>query len=374
MKRIKVPLAFVVAVILVLLAGVIVVKKRRAEVLKAPVLQSYPLPVKVVPVKRGVFEVKRSYLGTVLPLVSSRLAPRVTGHIIDVGVREGDKVFKGQVLARIDDRLFVQQYQSIKAQLEGAKSALATLDAIYSRDSMLFKNKAISREQLDRSRSARDEALAKVKTLKSSLETAKLNIGYCMLRAPMDGVITRRLQDPGDLAVPGKAVLAMEAPNRGYKVVVRVPQEMVGRLKVGGKAVIYGRSLNGTESFSASISRIYPSVAVGTLAAVEIDLPTVPFGMPSGSTLKVALVTKRVHGLIVPLRAILHTSNRDLLFAVGGGDKVRVVPVVVLAEDGSHAAVSGQLSPEEGVVVGSESTLARLHDGVTVRPVFGDGL
>ncbi len=366
-----IPLLVIVALTI---AGALVVKKRKEEISQAPPPAIYPLPVRTAPARKGTLEVREEYLGRITPLVSSSLAPRVTGHILEVKVREGDRVKKGEVLARLDDRPFVNQYQSLKAQLEGAKSSLATLEGIYHRDLMLFKNKAISQEQLDKSRAARDEARARVVTLEESLKTAQLNMEYCTIKAPMNGVITRRLQDPGDLGIPGKAILEMEAPSKGYKVVVRVPQDLVKDLHPGGKAYLYPASDKKEHTIKASISRIYPAVTVGTLATVEIDLPRPPFGLPSGATVDVSLVTRVVEGMVVPTRALLHTTQGDVVFALTDQDRVEVVPVRVLAKTDTQAAVSATLSPGQKVVTGRDSALLRLHEGMKVKPVSGEGL
>ena len=373
MKRIRRFAPFLVIPVLIV-TGILVVKKRKAEISQAPAPAHYPLPVLTAAVKQGVLEVKEHYLGEILPMVSSSLAPRVTGHILEVKVREGDRVKKGEILARLDDRPFLNKYQSTKAQLEGAKSTFATLEGIYRRDLMLYKNKAVSKERLDRSRASKDEARAKVVTLEESLKTAQLNLEYCTIKAPMDGVITRRLQEPGDLGLPGKAILEMESPQEGYKVVVRVPQELVKNLSIGGKAYLSSTSEKKSASLEASISRIYPAVTVGTLATVEIDVPRPPFELPSGATLDVALVTSNVKGFIVPTRSLLHTTKGETVFVLDRKDKVKAVPVKVLGKTDTLAAVDGPLSTNERVVMGSDSALLRLHNGVKVKPIAGENI
>ena len=82
-----------------------VVKLRKAELAKVPGPISVPLPVHVARIQKGFLEVTRSYLGVVRPMVSSSLAPQVTGQILEVRVREGDRVRKGQILVRLETGL-----------------------------------------------------------------------------------------------------------------------------------------------------------------------------------------------------------------------------------------------------------------------------
>ncbi|BAT71055.1 RND family efflux transporter MFP subunit [Thermosulfidibacter takaii ABI70S6] len=370
-KPIKVLLTILFIVALVF-GAVFLVKKRKMEIVKAPLPETPPLPVVTAEVKKGALEITEDYLAVIEPMEKIELAPRVTGHLLEVRVREGDVVKKGQILAVLDSRPFKTQYNSIKAQLEGAKSTLSTLEAIYQRDLVLYKNKAISEEQFERSRSARDEALARVKTLEESLENAKLNLEYCVIKAPTNGVITRRIQDPGDLALPGKPVLEMEVPESGYKVVSHVPQELIPRLEMGGTAYIYPSLQDKNNVIKAKITRIYPAIRAGTLGELEIDLPSKPFNLPSGSTVDVTVVAKLVKGFIVPTNSLLHTTKGYFVFAVSKNETVRIVGVKLLGSTERLAAVEGNLAEGERVVVGSESVLLRLKNGEKVKPVSGD--
>ncbi len=364
MKR----LLFIPLVLVLVLGAVFVVRKRKAELARARAPEGAPLPVRVVAVRRGTLEVKRGYLGRVEPVVSVSVAPRVSGYLVEVRVREGDRVKKGDVLARIDAAEFLHRLKRVEALLGGAKSTLATLEGIYRRDLTLFKNEAISREKLDRSKSALDEARARVLSLEEELKIAKLELSYCTLRSPCNGVITRRLQNEGDLAVVGKPVLEMEVPERGYRVLVEVPQEVAVHLRVGSPVEIRPSLLDAKRRIVAKIGRVYPASGRGGLATVEVDLRNRPFGFPSGSTVSAFVVAERASGFILPAGALLRTGGSGVAFAVRGN---RAVPVgvKVLADDGERVAVAGDLREGETVVVGGQGLLLRLRPGQRVEPV-----
>ena len=260
---------------------------------------------------------------------------------------------------------------ALKAQLAGARSTLATQEGIYKRNLMLYEHKALSKEALDCSRSTRDEARARVLSLEKELEAARLEVSYCTLKAPFDGVVTKRLQDPGDLALPGKPILVLENAGAGYRVLVQVPQDLVPVLKAGDE-VYLAPSAQGPY-VKATLSRIYPAVATGLMATVEVGVKEPPLGLPSGSVLEATLVVARKEGLKVPLGALLHKPEGVLVWAVKPDRGLVPKKVEVLAANRREALVSGEISPGEKVVVGTDALLLRLHPGLKVVPLEGGG-
>ena len=94
----------VIVVILLLIVGaVIVVKKKKGSIANTPTMAPYPLPVETAEVKDGNISISSHYLGTIMPLNYADVAPRITGNILSVNVREGDRVHKGQLLVHLDD-------------------------------------------------------------------------------------------------------------------------------------------------------------------------------------------------------------------------------------------------------------------------------
>jgi len=369
---IKKTLAILVA--LTLIAGaILLVKHRKAQLSQLPLPQQPLLAVEVAPVYQGSLAVKERYLGTIESKLSANITPRVTGHLVDVRAREGDKVQKGDLLALLDDRPQRNRIVGLKAELEAARTALVTQTSVYARDKQLFEAKALSQEALDRSRDAKIAARARVINLERALDTARIELSYTRLTAPFDGVITARFQEPGDLALPGKPILSMEAPEAGYTVEVKVSQDVFPKLRVGGEAIILGPPEN--TPIKATISRLHPAIRSeggksAILPTVEIDLKKRPFSLSTGSTVEVELVTSEVQGWIVPTRTLLETTEASYLFLVSGENTIRVLPVTVLARGPEKACVAGDIPADARVVVAAgESSLLRLHPGQKVHPV-----
>ncbi len=372
----------VIILVLLIAGGIMVVKKKKAELASVPPPEKALTPVETVSARWGEFAAHADFLGTIKPKISAEIAPRITARIIEVRVREGRIVKKGEVLARLDDREQRYAVSSLEARLSAARTALSTREAIYNRDRKLFEAKAISREALDLSTTTRDAARAEVITLEKQLDSARTALSYTILRALFDGCITARLMEPGDMGLPGKPVVAMEAPDAGYYVEVKVPQRQIPALKLGDEISIFpdaGRFQDAftplthdapSSSMHAVISRIHPAVRTGTLGVIEADVDKRPFGLPSGSAVNVRITTGRYQGLGIPLRALLENVNGAAIFTVNDG-AVHVIPVSVLYRGADMAVVTpvnGRVGMSEiTVITAQESALLRLHEGQKVR-------
>ncbi len=365
----------VLLVLLMAAGGVMVIKKKKQALLHTPLPEKALLPVRVVQPEAGTFAMTGRYLGTITAKVAADISPRITGRIFEVRVREGTEVKKGQLLALIDDRQIRDKINELRARLFAARSALNTQEGIFERDTRLFDNKAISKEQLDRSRASRDLARAEVVSLKSALSSAETDLSYVRLKAPFDGVITKRYQDPGDLAVAGKPVLSMERPSSGYYVEVKVPQAEFPMMKKGNRVFLETEKIvpgQAGASLQVEISRVHPAVSTGTLAAVEVDTGMRPFGLPTGATVTARIETGTVRGLRVPLRALLENVDAAYVYAVGEDYKVHVKKVNLLYRGPDFAVIrQGDIPADSKVVVAQESALLRLHEGEKVKLVPG---
>jgi multidrug efflux system membrane fusion protein len=135
-----------IAVVLLLIGAVVVIKGKRADIAKTPVVSAYPLPVDVAEAREGSILVSSHYMGAVVPYRYAEGAPRITGNILAVQVREGDAVRKGQLLAVLDDRNLKERESAqdmdvtgTEALLAGARSLYETQQGVFARDEMLSK-------------------------------------------------------------------------------------------------------------------------------------------------------------------------------------------------------------------------------------------
>jgi len=365
-----------ILVVLVLAgAALVLVKKKQQSLADLAKPATVPTVVQIQAARQGELEVTRSYLGRLEARTRVDLAARITGHILTITRREGDQVRAGELVITLDDRELMERAQAVQSEglaatqrLTAARSALQTQQAIYGRDEKLYTAGAISQEALERSRTALDAARATVQATEEGIKginmqsaAARTQAGYSQVRAPFSGIVTRRLMEPGDLAVPGKPILTIEQQG-ACKVVLQVPQEDLSGLRAGSRA--YLRHPDG-RSLSAAVSRIYPSVGPSLQAGLEISLAKPPFDLPSGASLTVELAAEQQQGLLVPEQALVRNGTATELRVIKDG-KVQVRTTRLLGVSNGVAAVSGGLTAGEQVAVGQESRLRLLADGVSV--------
>jgi len=252
--------------------------------------------------------------------------------------------------------------RSVDAANHRVTSLLGGVDAAKQRVVSLRAMSADARQRISAQKRTAAAAGQKVNALASTAAMGRTRLGYTVIRAPYDAIVTARLAEPGDLLAPGQPVYRILKPG-SVKVAVNVPQESLSLVRLGSSARL---SAHGQET-TATVSRIYPALSGGRLGTVEIDLRRPPFGLKSGSTLDVALQTKSQTGLTVPSASVLD-SNRGSFVYVVERDTLRCIPVKVELQNGTDAVISGGIQPGARVVTAQSSELAALHDGQKVVP------
>ncbi len=365
-----------ILIILVFVAiGVFIVRQKKKQLasIPPPIRPSYS--VNVVKVKKGDLYLKQQYLGLLEPSVTSFISPLITARIISIKVKEGDHVRKGQCLVLLDPSIYKTRVDSLRAQLQAAKTTLYTYEGIYLRDIKLFNHKALSKEALDKAKMARDSAKARLIDIKNQLKTALIQLSYTKLLAPFNGIITQKFMDISDVAVIGKPILKIDALNKGYKIIVRIPQELFPLLHLNQEVEIIS-PYNNQAFIRAKISKLFPQIdQKNPLPTCEIYLKTQPFNLPCGSTVTVIFKPKKQYGFIVPARCILHqATGNDLLFVVTKDHHIKKIPVKILLQNPDKVCVlplkGGSLATGDRVVVAGEDILLRLHEGDLVNPIY----
>lgn len=264
-----------------------------------------------------------------------------------------------------------QRVASLSAVAAAGKQRVASLergvDAARQKVASLQAMEGDARQRILAQQKTAASAAQKVRALASTAAVGRTRIGYTVIRAPYDAVVTARLAEPGNLLAPGQPIYRILKPG-SVKVVVNVPQESLALVGIGTPATL---SAHGQET-RAAVSRVFPALTGGRLGTVEIDLQRAPFGLKSGATLEVALQAQSRRGLVVPVTSLLESDRGQFVYAVSNG-AVKCQPVHVEVRGSQEAVVSGGIQPGDQVVVAQSSQLMALHDGQKVQPVTGEG-
>jgi multidrug efflux system membrane fusion protein len=168
-----------------------------------------PMPVNVADVATGDIRITLNALGTVTPLRSVTVGAQVAGQLQRVNFKEGQMVKEGDLLAEIDPRTYqaaVDQAEGVLARdqalLENAKTDLARYET-------LFKEDSIAKQQLDSQRSLVHQYEGTIKADQGSIGTAKVNLAYTKIVAPVSGRVGLRQVDPGNNVQNGSGIVVI---------------------------------------------------------------------------------------------------------------------------------------------------------------------
>jgi RND family efflux transporter MFP subunit len=353
MKRIVV----VVGVLALVVAGAMFVMHKRRAIANLPTPSSPPVPVATATVKDGAVAGTIQTVALVQSDRTSTVAAQVPGTILEMRGREGDRVQKGQRMARIDPRVLQDAVEAARARLGSADEDLAKQRAVFARDKSLFDTHDISQQAFDVSKAQLEASRSGNIVARRAYESALTARTYADVPAPYAGVITARLVEPGDIAVPGKPLFTMQIQGH-VRMISKVSQDVLSRLQVGTGVVF---SANG-QTLSTRVSRIYPALDVTRLGVVETELDAAPFNLPSGAVVASSYSTTSAPGLVVPSSALLQGLEETLVVRVRGG-LTEAVPVTVTSRSSADATVVGALTPGQEVIVGLPSELMALSSG-----------
>jgi multidrug efflux system membrane fusion protein len=156
-------------------------------------------PVGAVRARKGDIGVYFNGLGAVTPIYTVTVKSRVDGQLMEIQYREGDTVHQGDLLIQIDPRPFQVQLTQAEGQLAKDQAALDNARIDLTRYETLLKQNAIPEQQVATQRATVAQDQAAIESDQGQVDSAKLNLVYCRITAPITGRVGLRLVDPGNI-------------------------------------------------------------------------------------------------------------------------------------------------------------------------------
>jgi len=334
--------------------------------------QTPPQPVGAATIDKGDIRIVLNELGTVTSLDTVTVMTQINGQLIEVGFKEGQTVHKGDFLAQIDPRPYQAALEQVQGTLAKDQGLLGQAQADLKRYQTLGRQDSIAQQQLDDQRYLVAQYTGAVQTDQGLVDTAKLNLAYCHIVAPIDGQIGLRQVDPGNYiqtsTTSGVVVIAQMQP---ISVIFAVPEdnlpEIIKQVRGGGAPL-------SVEAYDrANVRRL----ASGTLATLDNQIDTTTgtlklramFDNPDGLLYPNQFVNARLlvdtmkATVRVPVPAVQRGEPGTYVYLINANNTVTARPVKLGPTDGGFTAVLSGLQPGDRVVTDGTD---RLRDGVTV--------
>ncbi len=335
-------------------------------------------PVRVEPVRYTGGKRIRTFSGTARAGLESSLSFRTGGSIKALPIKLGDRVRRGQVIARLDPKDFELQVQEAEASLNQAKAQARNASANYERIRGLYENNNVSINDLDAARADTDSANAQVVSIAKRLELAQSQLSYTELKAPVDGFIAEVKAEVNENIQGGQAIAVLNAGSRPETTFL-VPEQLIGGVREGEKALVRFDAIAG-ETFEATITEVgVASGQVATTFPVTARLDKGNGNVRQGMVAEVSVTfgsAESAAKLYVKPKAVVEDrSGRFVYVADPAGQQAglavvrrREVETGELTNDGLEV-LSGLTENELLVVAG----IRFLEEGMTVKLPDGGG-
>jgi membrane fusion protein, multidrug efflux system len=326
--------------------------------------------------------VYREWIGTLDGSENAEIKARVNGHLVKRDYQEGTLVKKGDVLFEIDPRPFEAAFAEAKSQLAQSKATQVASQADADRSKELFEKRAISEKEFINKTQLNESSLAKIGALEAGLEEAQLNLDFCKVTSPVEGIAGVAKAQVGDLVGPSNnGVLTSVSTLDPLKVLFPVSETDYLAASERVKEIMAKPFDERPESIELLLAdgSVFPHKArlfsvdmqvkasTGTIMVTAV-LPNPGILLRPGFFARARVVARILQGaVLVPQRAVTEVQGSYQLGIIGADGKAEIRPVKVGARSGTDWVITSGLKAGEKVVV---EGLQKIKAGspVTAKP------
>ena len=340
-----------------------------------------PLTVTVTPVTQENVLVMNTWVGLLDGYQNAEIRAQVTGYLTTQNYKEGSLVKKGDVLFTIDKRPFEAALAQSQAEYAKAVAAAQLARITLGRQTQLYETKVISQQEYDTAYQNAQADTASVAAAQANVQTAQINLNYCTIMAPFDGIAGIAQAQIGDLVGPGgtSAVLTQMSQVNPIKVNFSITEEQYLQAYALIKQ-LQARPEDEVESrleLTLADGKVYPkkgrfdfvnrqvNVATGTIQITALFPNGDDLLRPGLFARVTAPVQELKDALVVPQAATVELQGNYLVVLVGPDNVVQPVPVKLGPTKGEMQVVMGPLKVGDKVVVGG---VEKVRPGMKVNP------
>ena len=349
--------------------------------------------VEVVEVLQKDVPIYGEWIGTLDGLTNADVRAQVTGYLLRQGYQEGAVVKKGQLLFEIDPRPFQATLDQAEGQLAQAKAVLANAQAVQGRTELdvnrytpLAREQAASQQDLDNAvqnnlaaKATVATAQAQIRSAEAAVETARINLDFTRLVAPIEGIAGQALLQVGALASPASGPVTSVSTVDPIKVYFTVsePEYLSFHKRYPTENTLEAARKNLHLQLLLADGTTYPQEGTFYFTDRQMDPTTGAIRIaalfqnpgnilrPGGYGRVRATVRVQNDALLVPQRAVTELQGSYQVAVVGGDDKVSIRTVTVGDRVGSLWVIADGLKAGERVVA---EGVQKVRAGARVNP------
>jgi RND family efflux transporter MFP subunit len=348
-----------VAVLVLILAGVysLVTRMHDSHVLADETQQDAILTVAVVHPLPEKPDEELVLPGTLQAYVESPIYARTNGYLLRWYKDIGSKVKKGDLLADIDTPEVDQELRQARAAREQVVAALNLAKINSERYQSLRKTDSVSQEEADTQTSTYQQGVANLAAAEANVKRLEELENFKRVYAPFNGVITRRLVDPGALVNAGISGAAGKelfdiATTDPLRVYVQVPQAYAPAMHPGVEATITLQELPG-QKFTANVARTADAIDVTSRTLqTEVDVPNKEGKLLPGSFGEVHFRPRiDAHKVTIPQNAMLFRRDGPQVAVVGPDNKVELRPINIGRDYGNTLEIVAGVDEKDRIII-----------------------
>jgi len=306
-------------------------------------------------IEAGELRVQLPVSGTLTPVNLATVKSKVSAEVLQTLVQEGMAVSRGQPVVRLDTADLNARVATAQAALEEAKAKLSLAKKNRESSQALLAQKYISQHAFDISANQVEMAEANVKSAAAQLDIARRALDDATVRAPFDGIISKRLVQAGEKVGPDTPLFAM-VNLRQLVFEAPVPASEIPRVKPG-QAVSFEVDGYGERKFSGKVARINPTAEPGSRAmTVYIEVANADHALKGGMFARGGItLEKSAVKPLVPVAALRDENGTRTVYTIEN-DKIVAQPVKV----GLHNEEEGMAEITSGLAPGSRVLLVKM--------------
>jgi membrane fusion protein, multidrug efflux system len=307
------------------------------------------------------------------------IRPQVDGYLDKIYVDEGTYVKKGQLLFQINARPYIEQVNTARAGLSAAKANLVNAEINVSKIAPLVKNNVVSDVQLKTAEAAYDAAKANVSQAQAMVESASINVGYTLIKAPVDGYVGRIPLKTGSLVgLTTPQALTVISDIKEIYTYFSLSENDFLRFKNQFEGNTIEEKIKKMPSVELVLpdGSIYSQKGKVQLVAGQFDnsvgaisfraaFPNPDRLLRSGNTGKVRIPQLLKEALVIPREATFEIQDKVFVFALADSNKVQSKPIVISGKTANYYFVESGLTTGEKIVFAGTGNL---QDGMVIQP------